>query len=108
MAFKSNSRQWLTTEGQTLKRAEKSMAQVIVNRAKMLAPVLTGALRQSGRVEQSKGKTTAIFGGKSVSVPYARRRHYENRKNPQTLRYLERAGNATAKEGVAKYINMSR
>lgn len=107
MGFKSNSDSWFRRESETLKRAEKMMAQVMVNRAKMLAPVDTGALVQSGRVQiNPDGSVSAIFGG--GDVPYALRRHFENKKNPQTLNYLKRAGDSVVKEGAAKYIKMSR
>jgi len=60
----------------------------IQNRAKEIAPYVTGTLRRSitsnfGRIKQ--GITTVGSG-----VPYARIRHYINKKNPHTLRYLER------------------
>lgn len=106
--FKSNSAPFLNTENAVLKRTVRNMMGVTVNRAQMLAPVLTGALRSSGRVIGDGSKVSAIFGGKDVDVPYARRRHFENRKNPQTLLYLQRAGNSVTKEGVKKYYNMSK
>lgn len=78
------------------------VAQAILNRAQMYAPVDTGALRADGRVTQEQGTATVTFGG--FSVPYARRRHYENNLHPQTLRYLERAGDEVAKQGVKNYL----
>lgn len=107
MGFTSNSNQWLKSEEKVLNRASKAMTQVMVNRGRMLAPVDTGALVQSGRVEiNPDGSVSAVFGG--GSVPYARRRHFENKKNPQTLNYLQKAGDSVVKEGAAKYIKMSR
>ncbi|TXG77793.1 hypothetical protein E6Q11_02215 [Candidatus Dojkabacteria bacterium] len=109
--FKSNSAPFLNTENAVLKRTVRNMMGVTVNRAQMLAPVLTGALRSSGRVSRETGNgetATAIFGGKDVGVAYARIRHFENRKNPQTLRYLQRAGDSVVREGVAKYYKLSK
>lgn len=106
--FKSNSKAWLRNEEAVLKRTVRNMAGVMVNRGQMLAPVDTGALRSSGRVVGSGDKVSAVFGGADVGVPYARRRHYENNKNPQTLLYLEKAGNSVKKEGIKKYYDMSK
>jgi hypothetical protein len=88
-----------------MKRAEQNMGSAIKNRAKMLAPKLTGALRADGRVEKRGDHTVVTFG--SSKVPYARRRHFENRKNPQTLHYLQRAGDSVVKENIKKYIGLS-
>lgn len=105
--FKSRSSQWLKSESEVLRRAEQAMAQVILYRGTILAPVLSGALADSGRVEQKPGGgTTVTFGG--GSVPYALRRHFENKKNPQTLGYLKKAGDSVAKENPKKYITMSK
>lgn len=107
MAFKSTSRAWLIRESARLSRVEEVMAGVILNRATMLAPKDTGALRDSGRVERkASGGVSIIFGG--GKVPYARRRHYENKKNPQTLGYLKKAGDSVIKEGPKKYVEMSK
>lgn len=106
--FKSNSSNWLRGEEATLKRTVRNMAGVMVNRGQMLAPVDTGALRSSGRVTGSGNKATAIFGGQSVGVPYARRREFENRKNAHTLHYMKRAGDSVVKQGIKPFYNMSK
>lgn len=87
-------------------RVEEIIAGVILTRAIMLAPKLTGALIDDSRVEKSTSGRKVIFGGSNV--PYARRRHFENKKNPQTLHYLQRAGDSVAKENIKKYVDMSR
>lgn len=105
--FKSNSRAWLANESKVLARAERGLAQVILNRATILAPVLSGALVDDGRVEKNpNGHHSVVFG--SQKVPYARRRHYENKRNPQTLHYLQRAGDSVKKENLKKYVDLSR
>lgn len=73
--------------------------------ATMYAPVETGNLRASGRIERVTDGYKVKFGGGigRFAVKYALRRHYENRKNPQTLRYLERAGKQTEKN-ASKYF----
>lgn len=79
------------------------MATDIDRRAKILAPVDTRALANSGRVERlSQWAFRVIFG--SSRVPYARRRHYENKKHPGTLRYLERAGESVTRGDTSKYF----
>jgi len=70
--------------------------------ASVLAPKATKALVKSGKINK-KGIAhySVTFGGDQV--PYARRRHYENKKTPGSLRYLERAGDA-ASRNVKKYL----
>lgn len=89
-------------ETQRMNMALRSMSEGILNDAKNIAPILTGALRQSGRLKVKKNEVDVIFGG--GDVPYAKIRHYVNHKNPQTLRYLERAGNARTQQGLERYI----
>ncbi len=105
--FKSNSKAWLSQESKVLDRTEEVVAGVILTRATMLAPKDTGALKGDGRVERTAdGHRSVIFG--DGSVPYARRRHFENKRNPQTLNYLKNAGDSVVKEDIKKYVEMSR
>lgn len=89
-------------EKENLKNAQRAMADSILGRATMIAPKLTGALRSDGRVEIKDTSVSVVFG--DDRVPYARRRHFENKKNPQTLNYLQKAGDETMKEGLKKYL----
>ena len=87
-------------------RASLMMATDIDQQAKILAPKGdTLNLVNSGRIEKVEGSYKVSFGGDfgGVNVPYAKRRHFENFKNPQTLRYLERAGDNVAKQ-KSKYL----
>lgn len=93
---------FLRVEQENLKNAQRAMGDAILGRSTMIAPKLTGALRSDGRVETKDTSVEVVFGDKRV--PYARRRHFENRKNPQTLHYLERAGDAVVKEGIGKFL----
>lgn len=71
--------------------------------AGILAPKASRALVNSGRIEKrGVGHYAVIFG--SSRVPYARRRHFENRKTPGSLKYLERSGDAVARTFVQRYI----
>lgn len=68
-----------------------------------IAPVQTGNLVSSGRIEPiveigDSLKGSVVFG--SEQVPYAKKRHYENKKNPQTKGYLEKAGDKNARNFV--------
>lgn len=83
-----------------------AMATDIHQQATILAPIDKGHLRNSGRIKTTPNGYAVMFGGSEggFSVPYAKRRHYENRKNPQTLKYLERAGDNVSKQKT-KYIN---
>lgn len=87
---------WTPKTISQLDRGVLQLATDIDRVAKMFAPQETGALRGSGRIERKGvGHYAVIYG--SGPVRYARRRHYENQKNPGTLRYLERAGDSQAK-----------
>lgn len=100
--FRDNSAKVLQEEEKRINEALSSMGGSILNLAQMYAPVLTGALRADGRVVKEPNSVTVRFGG--FSVPYARRRHYENNKHPDTKYYLERAGNQVARKGVQFYL----
>lgn len=79
------------------------MGASIKNLATMKAPILTGALRESGRIEHPDDDTVTIVFG-SESVPYARRRHYENFKNPHTKYYLQKAGEEITRQGLEQFL----
>lgn len=76
----------------------------ILKMARQNAPVLTGALRNSGRFQQvSAVKWRITFG--NARVPYARIREHVNRLHPNTVRYLQRARN-TAASRAKSYFNL--
>lgn len=100
--FTDNSAKVLQEENERINSALAKMGQSILNKAQLYAPVDTGALRADGRVIKEPDSVSVVFGG--FSVPYARRRHYENNLHPDTKLYLERAGNQVAKQGVQSYL----
>lgn len=105
--FKDKTGEWIRTTTEKLDVALKSMGESIKNTATMLAPVDSGDLRSTGRVEMTgENEVKITFGGTAngVNVKYARRRHYENNKNPQTKYYLQRAGNQVSKKGIKPYL----
>lgn len=66
----------------------------INNDAKSNAPYLTGALVNSIRVDASESDVVYILAGGNAfgkSVPYARRREYENKAHPNTRYYMRNA-----------------
>lgn len=70
----------------------KRIASSVNIQAKANAPVLTGALRNSGRISANGDYSYNVkFGGSPTGVYYARRRHYENNLHPGTKYYLSRA-----------------
>lgn len=72
----------------TINKAMTRVTLMVQNKAKELAPVDTGTLRRSITSDFSRlSQGITVVGS---PVPYARRRHFENYKNPQTLLYLER------------------
>lgn len=73
---------------QTMKAGLNSLGQDVKKRAIILAPKLTGALRQSAKVTVSSNKDEVII---SFNTPYARIRHYINRIHPATRYYLTNA-----------------
>lgn len=85
-----------------LDRAMLSAATDIDRTAAQLAPVLTRNLVNSKKIER-RGPGWYIVSFGSPKVPYARRRHFENEKNPQTLHYLQRAGDSVARN-LGKYF----
>lgn len=88
------------------KRQRSAMAEMavdILTRATINAPKESGALVRSGRVNPvGTNQYSVSFGDNSVR--YARRRHFENKKNPQTLKYLEKAGESVTRGNIGKYF----
>ena len=89
--------------GTQLDKAVASMMTDIHARSAELAPKDTRALVNSGRIIR-KGLANYMVKYGSSKVPYALRRHYENKKNPQTLRYLEQAGESVTRGNLDKYF----
>lgn len=104
MGFRITSRikQWQSTSEQKLDIALLSMATDIHRTAVMNAPIKTGVLRSSGVINRLAPMSYEVRFGDS-RVPYAKKRHEENKKNPQTILYLKRAGDYTTKN-VNKYL----
>lgn len=79
----------------------KKMGWDIATQAQRNAPVLTGALVNSIRVEDNNPTTVEVVAGGKYGgrdVPYALRREYENKAHPSTTHYLERAFNSVTKD----------
>lgn len=100
--FVDNSQTVLKTEQRRINDALAKMGVATLNRARMYAPIKTGALRADGRIEVEPNSVVIAFGG--LEVPYARRRHYENNLHPDTKYYLQRAGNEVTRQGVQFYL----
>lgn len=89
---------------QQLNEGGVKMMTDILKMARQNAPVLTGALRNSGRFQQlSTVKWRITFG--NARIPYARIREHVNHLHPNTVRYLQRAGN-TAASRAKSYFNL--
>lgn len=89
---------------QQLNKGGVRMMTDILKMARQNAPVLTGALRNSGRFQQVSTLKWRITFGNS-RVPYARIREHKNRLHPNTVRYLQRARN-TAASRVKSYFDL--
>lgn len=100
------STKWLEKKTLEYQTVALRMATDIHRLATQYAPVDKGHLRASGRIEKGQGSgVKVVFGGSGngYSVPYAAKREFENKKNPQTIGYLRRAGDKVSSE-VDKYI----
>lgn len=85
--------------------AVSAMSNTILSDARAKAPYASGALSRSGRVDKYElGKYKVAFGGTSNSVPYGVRRHFENKKNPQTRYYLSEPAQEIAQIGIGRFI----
>lgn len=85
--------------------AVSAMSNTILNDARAKAPYASGDLSRSGRVDKHElGKYTVAFGGTSYKVPYGVRRHFENKKNPQTRYYLSDPAQEIARTGIGRFI----
>lgn len=94
--FTSRIDQWQRRQQGNLDVAALDLVTVIHRDAGTLAPEDTSALINSGRiVRNGLADYSVVFGG--GQVPYARMRHYVNRRNPQTLGYLEKAGDSNSR-----------
>lgn len=89
---------------QQLNKGGIRMMTDILRMARQNAPVKTGALRNSGRFQQTGNTHWQITFGNG-RVPYARLREHTNRLHPNTTRYLERAAR-TANARTKTYFNM--
>jgi len=89
---------------QQLNKGGVRMMLDILKMASQNAPVRSGALRNSGRLQQlSTLKWRITFG--NDRVPYARLREHTNRLHPNTVRYLKRARD-TAASRVESYFDL--
>jgi len=100
MTVKSN---WKDDIAKSMKLGLLEMAVDIHKRAIILAPKDTRALVNSGIIEPVTDGYRVKFG--NARVPYARRRHFENLKHPQTLGYLARAGDSVSRGNTSKYFS---
>lgn len=94
--FTSRIKQWTSATEGKLDMAVLEMATDIHRISAVISPKDSRALVNSGRIErEGVAHYKVIYGG--GRVPYARMRHYVNRKTPGSLRYLERAGESVSR-----------
>lgn len=83
----------------TMKAGLNELGNDVRRRAVVLAPVLTGALRQSAKSDvSSAGEKVTI----SFNTPYSNRRHWENNLHPETKYYL--TNSLKSIKNVGKYF----
>ena len=90
---------WLQDLEKSMKRGVLEMAVDIDKRAKILAPVDTGALVNSGAITPVSKGYKISFG--NSRVPYARRQHFENRTKSL---YLYKAADSVTRSDMSKYF----
>lgn len=102
--IRTNTKLFERIERENWRNGLRAMGDRILMDAVALAPELTGKLKSDGRVEVvSDSEVHVKFG--DARVPYARRRHFENKKNPHTKYYLQKAGdNVVAKLGLKEFL----
>lgn len=104
VTIKTNIKLFERIQRENWKNGLRAMGDRILMDAIALAPEDTGELKSDGRVEVISDTEVHVKFG-DARVPYARRRHFENKKNPQTLRYLKRAGdNIVTKSGLKEFL----
>lgn len=102
---------WLKVQKQNIENALGAMARAVVYRARMTVPYKTGALSQSGRVDETSGLSRTV----RFALPYAGYQErgmrldgshvVRNYTTPGTgRRYLQTAAETTVKEGIKKYL----
>ncbi|NCU40854.1 hypothetical protein EOL73_03805 [Candidatus Saccharibacteria bacterium] len=74
------------------------MATDIQSRSVVIAPIDTGALRNSGKVSPVTDGYKVSFGGSKV--PYARRQYFEHKAKSH---WLEKAADGIARGNLSKY-----
>lgn len=100
MAVRVNiDRNWSDKVSSGMGRALLEMSVDIQRRAVILAPILTGALKNSGQISPVPDGYKISFG--SSRVPYARRQHFEHRTKSG---YLAKAGDSVARGDKSKYF----
>ena len=102
----SHVNQWAAITHNSIDKIVLEMATDIDRVAKLNAPKASRALVNSAVIKKEDDAHYSItFGGSGngFNVPYARRRHFENNKNPGTLYYLENAGDDTARN-IKRYL----
>lgn len=93
---------WSSNIESGMKKALLEMTVDIHKRSIILAPKDTRALVNSSNISPVPDGYKISYG--SARVPYARRRHFENNRNPQTKGYLANAGDAVARGDKTKYF----
>lgn len=93
---------WASERERKLDLSVLQMVTDIDRQSALLAPKLTRALVKSRKINRRGVAYYTVSYGNS-QVPYARRRHYENKAHPETLLYLERAGDEV-KRNYKKYL----
>lgn len=102
--IRTNTKLFERVERENWRNGLRAMGDRILMDAIVLAPEDTGKLKSNGRVEVISDTEIHVKFG-DTRVPYARRRHFENKKNPQKLQYLKRAGdNIVAKSGIQEFL----
>ena len=94
---------WEARGEQGLEAGTLSLITDIDTRAKILAPKDKRVLVNSSVISRI-GRFSYQLRFGSAKAPYARKRHYENKKTPQSIKYLERAADGVGRGDKRKHF----
>lgn len=91
---------WSQVEQQRFDKGMLDLSLDIHARGSALAPILTGAMVDSGRIKRLGQYLYAIIYG-NTEVPYARRQYYEHKSKSE---WMQRAADSIMRGDLRKYF----
>lgn len=95
-------RNWLSNGEKSLDKGLLEMTTDIHTRSGIIVAKDTRALLNSGIIEKIREGYRIKYG--NARVPYARKRYFENKKTPSSLKWLEKAADSVSRGNTSKYF----